>query len=52
MTALAGGISRMMRPMPPQNYPRGGFSLEGKVLVSVVTTEQSEHGSIHKVDSL
>uniref|UniRef100_A0A8C1FJG9 Paired box 3a n=2 Tax=Cyprinus carpio TaxID=7962 RepID=A0A8C1FJG9_CYPCA len=28
MTALAGGISRMMRPMPPQNYPRGGFSLE------------------------
>ncbi|XP_030629009.1 paired box protein Pax-3a isoform X4 [Chanos chanos] len=28
MTALAGGISRMMRPTPPQNYPRGGYSLE------------------------
>ncbi|XP_016113968.1 paired box protein Pax-3-A-like [Sinocyclocheilus grahami] len=28
MTALAGGISKMMRPMPPQNYPRGGYSLE------------------------
>ncbi|XP_041949729.1 paired box protein Pax-3-like isoform X2 [Alosa alosa] len=28
MTALAGGIPRMMRPTPPQNYPRGGYSLE------------------------
>ncbi|KAA0718670.1 Paired box protein [Triplophysa tibetana] len=28
MTAFAGGISRMMRPTPPQNYPRGGYSLE------------------------
>uniref|UniRef100_A0A674AN43 Paired box 3a n=1 Tax=Salmo trutta TaxID=8032 RepID=A0A674AN43_SALTR len=28
MTALAGGIPRMMRPNPHQNYPRGGYSLE------------------------
>ncbi|XP_017574016.1 paired box protein Pax-3a isoform X1 [Pygocentrus nattereri] len=28
MAALAGGIPRMMRPTPPQNYPRGGYSLE------------------------
>ncbi|XP_067108663.1 paired box protein Pax-3-like isoform X1 [Osmerus mordax] len=28
MTALAGGIQRMMRPTPHQNYPRGGYSLE------------------------
>lgn len=30
MTALAGGLPRMMRPSPHQNYPRGGYSLEGK----------------------
>ncbi len=48
MTALAGGISRMM----PQNYPRGGYSLEGKVLASVVTTEHHELRFIHKVDSV
>lgn len=30
MTALAGGLPRMMRPTPHQNYPRGGYSLEGK----------------------
>uniref|UniRef100_A0A8B9JHX6 Paired box 3a n=1 Tax=Astyanax mexicanus TaxID=7994 RepID=A0A8B9JHX6_ASTMX len=30
MAALAGGIPRMMRPTPPQNYPRGGYSLEGR----------------------
>lgn len=29
MTALAGGLPRMMRPSPHQNYPRGGYSLEG-----------------------
>ncbi|KAG7229281.1 hypothetical protein INR49_012939 [Caranx melampygus] len=28
MTALAGGLPRMMRPTPHQNYPRGGYSLE------------------------
>ncbi|KAI5615308.1 paired box protein Pax-3, partial [Silurus asotus] len=28
MAALAGGIPRMVRPTPPQNYPRGGYSLE------------------------
>ncbi|XP_033838245.1 paired box protein Pax-3a isoform X1 [Periophthalmus magnuspinnatus] len=28
MTALAGGLPRMMRPSPHQNYPRGGYSLE------------------------
>uniref|UniRef100_A0A4W5QK66 Paired box 3a n=1 Tax=Hucho hucho TaxID=62062 RepID=A0A4W5QK66_9TELE len=28
MTALAGGIPRMMRPTHHQNYPRGGYSLE------------------------
>uniref|UniRef100_A0A1A8SG92 Paired box gene 3a n=1 Tax=Nothobranchius rachovii TaxID=451742 RepID=A0A1A8SG92_9TELE len=28
MTALAGGLPRMMRPAPHQNYPRGGFPLE------------------------
>ncbi|XP_076838278.1 paired box protein Pax-3-like [Brachyhypopomus gauderio] len=28
MAALAGGIPRMMRPTPPQNYPRGSYSLE------------------------
>ncbi|XP_054624183.1 paired box protein Pax-3a [Dunckerocampus dactyliophorus] len=28
MTALAGGLTRMMRPSPHQNYPRGGYSLE------------------------
>ncbi|GLD58547.1 paired box protein Pax-3-like isoform X1 [Lates japonicus] len=28
MTALAGGLPRMMRPAPHQNYPRGGYSLE------------------------
>lgn len=30
MTALAGGLPRMMRPSPHQNYPRGGYSLEGR----------------------
>lgn len=30
MTALAGGLPRMMRPTPHQNFPRGGYSLEGK----------------------
>lgn len=30
MAALAGGLPRMMRPSPHQNYPRGGYSLEGK----------------------
>jgi len=45
MTALAGGISRMMRPTPPQNYPRGGYSLEGKVLASLPWLR-----CIHKVD--
>jgi len=30
MTALAGGLQRMMRPTPHQNYPRAGYSLEGK----------------------
>ncbi|CAG07684.1 unnamed protein product, partial [Tetraodon nigroviridis] len=29
MTALAGGLPRMMRPSPHQNYPRGAYSLEG-----------------------
>lgn len=29
MTALAGSIPRMMRPTLAQNYPRGGFPLEG-----------------------
>ncbi|XP_072297525.1 paired box protein Pax-3a isoform X2 [Eucyclogobius newberryi] len=28
MTALAGGLPRMMRPAPHQNYPRGAYSLE------------------------
>ncbi|XP_010793627.1 paired box protein Pax-3a isoform X2 [Notothenia coriiceps] len=28
MTALAGGLPRMMRPTPHQNFPRGGYSLE------------------------
>ncbi|XP_035276928.1 paired box protein Pax-3-like isoform X1 [Anguilla anguilla] len=28
MTALAGTIPTMMRPTPPQNYPRGSFPLE------------------------
>ncbi|XP_062261348.1 paired box protein Pax-3-like isoform X7 [Platichthys flesus] len=28
MTALAGGLPRMMRPSPHQNFPRGGYSLE------------------------
>ncbi|XP_077579820.1 paired box protein Pax-3a isoform X2 [Stigmatopora nigra] len=28
MTALAGGLTRMMRPGPHQNYARGGYSLE------------------------
>uniref|UniRef100_A0A4W4FLV9 Paired box 3a n=1 Tax=Electrophorus electricus TaxID=8005 RepID=A0A4W4FLV9_ELEEL len=28
MAALTGGITRMMRPTPPQNYPRGSYSLE------------------------
>lgn len=35
MTALAGGLPRMMRPTPHQNYPRGGYSLEGKRLPPV-----------------
>lgn len=34
MTALAGGLPRMMRPSPHQNYPRGGYSLEGKTLAN------------------
>lgn len=35
MAALAGGIPRMVRPTPPQNYPRGGYSLEGRALASL-----------------
>lgn len=34
MTALAGGLPRMMRPSPHQNYPRGGYSLEGEAHAS------------------
>ncbi|KAI4902760.1 hypothetical protein NFI96_015284 [Prochilodus magdalenae] len=36
MAALAGGIPRMMRPTPPQNYPRGGYSLEVRDQIYII----------------
>lgn len=42
MTALAGGLPRMMRPSPHQNYPRGGYSLEGKTPTPAAAQKQTQ----------
>lgn len=52
MTALAGGLPRMMRPSPHQNYARGGYSLEGRsnswCLLTISWSRKSCRSSILK----
>uniref|UniRef100_A0A3B5KXS5 Paired box 3a n=1 Tax=Xiphophorus couchianus TaxID=32473 RepID=A0A3B5KXS5_9TELE len=49
MTALAGGLPRMMRPTPHQNYPRGGYSLEGKKPPPVAVSTPLGQGRVNQL---